>query len=140
MRAFDANGTGEDDDIASAIVYAADNGVRILNLSFGDIIPSLLQRDAIQYAVVKGVTVFAASGNDGTDGPNYPSDFDDVVSVGATSDYPHEDVLFRLNTHGEEMDVVAPGDSIWTTKNGGGYNYVSGTSASAPMPAGVAAL
>jgi hypothetical protein len=140
MRAFDANGTGEDDDIASAIVYAADNGVKILNLSFGDIIPSLLQRDAIRYAVSKGVTVFASSGNSGGDGPNYPSDFDEVVSVGATSIYPNENTLFRLNTHGEEMDVVAPGDSIWTTKNGGGYNYVSGTSASSPMAAGIAAL
>ena len=65
LRAFDFSGNGEDDDIAAAIVYAADNNVRILNLSFGDVYPSMLQRDAIRYATSKGVLVFASSGNAG---------------------------------------------------------------------------
>ncbi len=137
LRAFDANGTGEDDDIASAIVYAADNHVQILSLSFGDIIPSLLQRDAIRYAVSKGVTVFGSSGNDGTTGPNYPSDFDEVVSVGGTT----QQGLYPFTTHGAELDVVAPANDVYTTALGGGYNpSFSGTSAASPIAAGVAAL
>jgi subtilisin family serine protease len=136
LRAFDANGTGEDDDIASAIVYAADNNVRILSLSFGDIIPSLLQRDAIRYAISKGVIIFGSSGNDGSTGPNYPSDFDEVVSVGGSAPQG----LYIYTTHGEELDVVAPGQNVYTTKLGGGYDSVSGTSASSPISAGIAAL
>ncbi|MDP4198541.1 MAG: S8 family serine peptidase [Bacteroidota bacterium] len=140
LRAFTADGAGEDDDIASAIVYAADNGVRILNLSFGDVIPSLMQRDAIRYATSKGMLVFASSGNAGGDGPHYPSDFDDVVSVGGTSNYPSEDALYGFTTHGEGMDVVAPGENVLTTWPNGHYQSLAGTSMSSPIAAGVAAL
>ncbi|HWF44754.1 MAG TPA: S8 family serine peptidase, partial [Candidatus Kapabacteria bacterium] len=140
LRAFDATGVGEDDDIASAIVYAADNGVRILNLSFGDIVPSLLQRDAIRYATSKGTLVFASSGNEGGVGPHYPSDFDECVSVGGTTNYPSEDLSYAFTTHGEGMDVVAPGENVMTTLVGDSYGEVSGTSASSPIAAGIAAL
>jgi hypothetical protein len=140
LRAFDATGNAEDDDIASAIIYAADNGVRILNLSFGDIVPSLMQRDAIRYATSKGVLVFASSGNGGGDGPHYPSDFDECVSVGGTTNDPAQDDLYIFTTHGEGMDVVAPAENILTTQLGNGYAEVSGTSASSPVAAGIAAL
>ncbi len=136
LRAFNADGTGSDDDIATAIVYAADNHVQILNLSFGDIIPSLLQRDAIRYAIGKGVTVFGSSGNDGSTGPNYPSDFDEVVSVGGTAPQG----LYIYTTHGAELDMVTPGQDVYTTKLGGGYDSVSGTSASSAIASGIGAL
>ena len=136
LRAFNADGAGSDDDIASAIVYAADNHIQILSLSFGDIIPSLLQRDAIRYAISKGVTIFGSSGNDGTVGPNYPSDFDEVVSVGASP----RSGFYNFTTHGQELDVVAPGIDIFTTNLAGGYDSVSGTSAASPIAAGIAAL
>ncbi len=136
LKAFDQTGTGQDVNIATAIVYAADNGVKILNLSFGDIIPSLLQRDAIRYAIGKGVTIFGASGNDGSTGPNYPADFDEVVSVGAT---PRAGYI-NFTTHGEELDVVAPGVQLMTTTLAGGYDSVSGTSASCAVASGIAGL
>ncbi|TAE45950.1 MAG: hypothetical protein EAZ89_20955, partial [Bacteroidetes bacterium] len=63
IRAFSANGSGEDDDIARAIVYAADNGIRILNFSFGDIYPSLTMHEAIRYAYNKGVVMIGSAGN-----------------------------------------------------------------------------
>ncbi|HEX5316852.1 MAG TPA: S8 family serine peptidase, partial [Candidatus Kapabacteria bacterium] len=142
LRAFDANGIGQDDKVATAIVYAADNHIQILNLSFGDVVPSLLQRDAIRYAISKGVTVFGSSGNStySSEDPNYPSDFDEVVSVGGTTSYPSPDNLWPLTTHGEEMDVVAPSAFILTTNRFGGYDSVTGTSAASPIAAGIAAL
>ncbi len=140
LRAFTADGAGEDDDVASAIVYAADNGVRILNLSFGSSIPSLMQRDAIRYATSKGMLVFASSGNEGGDGPHYPSDFDEVVSIGGTSNYPAEDALYGFTTHGEGMDVVAPGENVLTTWPDSQYRSLTGTSMSSPVAAGLAAL
>jgi subtilisin family serine protease len=140
LRAFDATGNAEDDDIAAAIVYAADNGVRVLNLSFGDIYPSLLMRDAIRYARKQGVVIVASSGNAGGDAPHYPSDFDEVISVGATTNYPSVDLVWGQTTHGEAMDLVAPGDDILTTRSDGAYQAVSGTSASSPIVAASAAL
>lgn len=142
LRAFDASGNAEDDDIASAIIYAADNGVKILNLSFGDIVPSLLQRDAIRYATSKGTLVFASSGNRGGNNHHYPSDFDECVSVGATTvnEDGKGDFIYSFNTHGQGMDLVAPGGSIYTTNLDGKYQVISGTSFSSPTAAAVAGL
>lgn len=140
LRAFDATGNAEDDDVASAIIYAADNGVRVLNLSFGDFVPSMLQRDAIRYAVARGVTIFASSGNEGGFDRHYPSDFDEVISVGATANIPFEDILASLTTYGEGMDLVAPGADIYTTDVDGKYKSVSGTSFSTPIAAAIGAL
>ncbi len=142
LRAFDATGNAEDDDIASAIVYAADNNVRILNLSFGDIVPSLLQRDAIRYATSKGVLVFASSGNDGSTNPHYPSDFDECVSVGGTvlaTDNVSESE-WAQSTHGVGMDLIAPAVQIYTLFGANDYQAISGTSFSSPEAAAVAGL
>jgi len=140
LRAFDFSGNAEDDDIAAAIVYAADNNVKILNLSFGDFVPSLLQRDAIRYATQKGVLIFASSGNNGGDRRHYPSDFDEVVSVGSVQGPTLADNVDPFSEYSEELDLVAPGDSIVTTKRDSGYAAISGTSFSAPTAAATAAL
>jgi hypothetical protein len=142
LRAFDASGNAEDDDVASAIIYAADNNVKILNLSFGDIVPSLLQRDAIRYATSKGTLVFASSGNRGSNNHHYPSDFDECVSIGATTvnEDGKGDFIYSFNTHGQGMDLVAPGGSIYTTDLDGEYQVISGTSFSSPTAAAVAGL
>ncbi|MEI8134963.1 MAG: S8 family serine peptidase [bacterium] len=142
LRAFDATGNAEDDDIASAIVYAAENNVRILNLSFGDYIPSLLQRDAIRYAVSKGVIIFASSGNDGSTLPHYPSDFDECISVGGSvlaSDNVSESEV-STSTHGSGMDIIAPSEHIMTLSGANGYKFIQGTSFSSPAAAAVAGL
>ncbi len=142
LRAFDATGNAEDDDIASAIVYAADNNVRIVNLSFGDIVPSLLQRDAIHYATSKGVLVFASSGNDGSTNPHYPSDFDECVSVGGTvlATDNRTESQWAQSTHGVGMDLTAPAVQIYTLFGADSYQAISGTSFSSPEAAAVAGL
>ncbi len=137
IRAFDFSGNAEDDDIAAGIVYAADNRVNILNLSFGDAVPSLLQRDAIRYANSKGLLVFASSGNAGGDARHYPSDFDECISVGATDS---GDVVWPLTQFSEGMDLVAPGSDMMTLVPGGSYASLSGTSLSSPVAAATAAL
>jgi hypothetical protein len=140
IRAFDFSGNAEDDDVAAGIVYAADNHVNILNLSFGDPVPSLLQRDAISYATSKSVLVFASSGNDGGDPRHYPSDFDEVVSVGGTTNSPSEDLVWSRTQFGEGMDLLAPAENIQTTWPGGSYQVLAGTSFSSPIAAAVAGL
>ncbi len=140
LRAFDATGNAEDDDIATAIIYAANNHIRIVNLSFGDVVPSMLQRDAIRYATAQGVLVVASSGNAGGDGRHYPSDFDECMSVGMTTrDQDGKEVIAVESQHGEAMDLIAPGGGI-NVLSVGGYQVLSGTSFSAPAVAAVAGL
>ncbi|MBS1903167.1 MAG: S8 family serine peptidase [Bacteroidetes bacterium] len=141
LRALDALGNGESDDIASAIVYAADNGVKVLNLSFGDYFPSMLMHDAISYATEHGVLVVASSGNEGSDARHYPSDFSECLSVGMTTqDNSGREVLSPNSSYGEGMDLIAPGTAILTTAADGSYQSISGTSFSAPATAAVAGL
>ncbi len=137
LRAFDASGNAEDDDIAAAVVYAVDRGVKVLNLSFGDYYDSPLLRDAIAYAYQSGVTVVASSGNEGGTDPHYPSSYPEVLSVGATTP---DDILSFFTTYGSQMSMTAPGVDIYTTSLAGEYRKVSGTSFSAPYVAAAAAL
>jgi len=84
MRAFDAQGQGLEDNVASAIIYGVSMGVRVFNLSFGDYVYSNLLRDVIRYAYFKNATLICSAGNDSQDGLHYPSAFDEAISVGAS--------------------------------------------------------
>lgn len=137
LRAFDATGDGEDDDIAAAIIYAAEMGVDVLNMSFGDYYRSPLLADAVRYAADRGVLMVASSGNDGVDDPHYPSGFSEVMSVGALR---RDSLLSFFSGFGSHLSLVAPGEEILTTGLGGGYRSLSGTSFAAPHVSGVAAL
>ncbi len=150
LRAFGSSGIGEDDDIARAIIYAADNGIQVLNLSFGDIYPSRIMHEAIKYAYSRGVIMVASAGNGTGDELHYPSGFNEVISVSATTYDPSDgrEFLWPLSAYGVTVDVSSPGSQIITptlrdTSETGevtAYGTFSGTSASAPMVAGTAAL
>ena len=145
LRAFAASGVGEDDDIARAIVYAADNGVHVLNFSFGDIYPSQMMHAAIQYAYSKNVTMVGSAGNGTGDNPHYPSGFEEVISVSASMFQNNREFLWPLSSYGGTVDLCAPGSGIFTTTltdtiNRNKHNEFSGTSTSAPMVSAAAAL
>lgn len=137
LRAFDANGDGEDDDIATALIYAADNGVDIVSMSFGDYYRSPLLADAVRYAHEKGVLLVASSGNSGVPDPHYPSGFEQVMSVGAIQE---NGLISLFSGFGSQLSLVAPGEGIFTTARFNGYIAANGTSFSAPHVAAVAGL
>lgn len=144
---------GDEADVASAIVWAVDHGAHVINLSFG--IPgesrvSTIMRQAINYALERGVTVVAAAGNDGN---NYevvsPASHPGVIAVGAVTQQglPAPFSNSGNRSGGNSLDVVAPGTAIYTTSTqlSGTAAFhrtapFNGTSFAAPQVSGVVAL
>jgi subtilisin family serine protease len=137
VRAFTANGFGEEDDVASAILYAVANGARVINMSWGDVFVSRLIDDVIRFAEGKNVVMIASSGNSATDQIHYPSAFAGTISVGATDE---NDDLAGFSNYGPTLDLVAPGVNIYSTTLDNSFSTFNGTSFSAPFVSGAAAL
>ncbi len=148
LRAFGADGQGEDDDIVAAIVYAALEGIDVLNLSFGDTYYSPLMEEAIAFAVSRGTVVVASGGNLGGDDPHYPSDYSQVIGV-AWLTRDGQSIAGR-GAFGVGIDLGAPGSAVYTTTlpppgaDPSDADYLfgrrSGSSLAAPQVAGAAAL
>ena len=126
-----------DSDIATGIVLAVDHGARVINMSLGGAGFSPLLQAAVQYATERNVVVVAAAGNTGTDVPQYPAAFPEVLAVGATDPAGK---LVDFSSFGDWLDLAAPGFDIVSTFPGASYVNGAGTSFSAPMVAGVAAM
>ncbi len=137
LRAGNSQGLLEEDDVASAIVYAVLNGARVLNMSFGDAVTSPMLRDVIRFAHRRGAVLVASAGNAATDELYFPAGFAETISVGASTS---SDELAPFSSHGAMLDMVAPGVEAWTTIPGNSYAPFSGTSAAAPFVSALAAL
>lgn len=147
------NGDERDKDVANAIIYAADNGAHIINMSFGkSYSPEKEVVDkAVKYAEKKGVLLIHASGNDGQDldkereFPNrYYADGKESknwMEVGASSYGANEDFIGDFSNYGKAtVDVFAPGLYMYSTVPNNRYEELQGTSMAAPVVSGVAAL
>ncbi|HEX9044701.1 MAG TPA: S8 family serine peptidase, partial [Candidatus Limnocylindrales bacterium] len=131
------DGTGQDSDIISGVVWAADHGANVILMAFSNTGYSPALQSAIDYAWSKGVVLVAATGNDSSTSPSYPAGDRGVIGVSATDS---SDALASFSNSGADTFLGAPGVSISTTAAGGGYTSVSGTSASAAIVAGAAGL
>ncbi len=137
VKVIDANGIGATTDIVEGLLYAADHGAQVVNMSFGGYTYSGMLNDAIQYAHNKNVVIVAAAGNEDTDTPAYPAAFPHVLAVTATGP---DDQKWPEANFGNHVALAAPGVGILTTTSNGGYGYGTGTSHAAAMVSGVAAL
>ncbi len=137
LRAGTATGYLEEDDVARAVLYAVENGARIINMSFGDTALSRFLRDIIKYAHGQGVVIVSSAGNSATDEIHFPSGLVETIAVGASTE---TDGLAGFSSFGNTIDLVAPGTNIISTAVGGKYNAVNGTSFSAPIVSAVSAL
>lgn len=136
VKVLDQYGDGWYSDLARGIVYAVDNGARIINLSVGGEAPSETLQQAVDYAHAHGVLVVAASGNDG-EAVLYPAACEHVLAVAATD---QDDGRADFSNHGPRVDAAAPGVGIYSTWYRGNYFTKSGTSMAAPHVSGLAAL
>lgn len=142
VRAVDANGEATAAQVAAGFAYAADRGARIAVASFGG--PAFSQQISDAIADAPNMLVVTAAGNDGENvdatGRNFPCalPLPNIICVAATD---QRDELASFSNYGTtSVDLAAPGVSILSSVRGGGFRYLDGTSFSAPMVAGAAAL
>ncbi|MFI5935647.1 S8 family serine peptidase [Actinoplanes sp. NPDC051494] len=143
VKVLNADGKGYDSDIAKGVVWATNNGAKIINMSLGMDAYSKLLDDAVAYANAKGVLVVAAAGNAGTTVKQYPAAYRGVVAVGATARNSDSRVSFSsYNKAGDNwVDIAAPGEVLAQQANDPKYTLIHrGTSFASPMVAGAAGL
>ena len=134
IRISDTSGYATYTTIVKGITYAADNGARVANISYSCSTSSAVA-DAARYMQSKGGVVTVSAGNASTFDNTGDNPY--VLTVSATDS---SDTITSWSNTGNLIDVSAPGLGILTTTRGGGYGSVSGTSFSAPIVAGIAAL
>jgi len=137
LRIADPTGWATYSAMASAMTYAADHGAKVVNLSYAGTGYSSTLQSAANYAWSKGLIIVASAGNYSTSVLYYPAALNNVLAISATAS---SDAIASFSNYGTWVDLAAPGVSILTTTNGGGYGSWSGTSFSAPITAGLAAL
>ncbi|MCU1426085.1 MAG: hypothetical protein JWL83_85, partial [Actinomycetia bacterium] len=136
VRVLGADGTGNDSDIIQGLVWAADHGADVALMAFSNPGRSSALQAAVDYAWSKGVIVVAAAGNDGTATASYPAGLTKVVGVGATDQH---DAIADFSNQSDSVFIAAPGVGI-DASGVAGVTAESGTSASAAIVAGAAAL
>lgn len=120
--------------IAQGVTWAADNGARVANVSYG-VSGSASVQSAANYMRSKGGVVVAAAGNSGVE--EAIAAHDSMLSISATG---NTDTRASWSSFGNYVDLAAPGVSIYAPTRGGGYANVSGTSFASPITAGTVAL
>lgn len=120
------------------VQYAADNGAKVINCSWGSTYRSQIYQDIITHVTLdQGCLVVAAAGNENVSTPLYPASYDYVLSAASTD---QNDKRSSFSNYGSTVDITAPGTAIFTAQYDNGYGSTSGTSFSSPITAGAAAL
>ena len=149
-KVLNDSGSGAYDWISSGIIWAADNGAKVINMSLGGTVGSTTLKNAVDYAWNKGVVIVAAAGNDGVSTASYPAYYSNCIAVAASDS---NDAKASFSNYGSWVDVAAPGVGIYSTLPNhsnfistnylsGFLNYgsLSGTSMATPFVAGLAGL
>ncbi len=153
VRVVPPSGDERDKDVANAILYAVNNGAKIINMSFGKAFsPNKDAVDkAVKYAESRGVLLIHAAGNDGDDNDtdeNFPNKFykdgseaKNWIEIGASAWGADDDFVASFSNYGKKsVDLFAPGVKIYSTAPGNEYKDADGTSMASPATAGVAAI
>jgi type VII secretion-associated serine protease mycosin len=138
VRVLGPTDSGNMSDVVEGIIWAADHGADVINLSLGSSTRSTTEERAIRYAVKKGAVVVASAGNEAQKGnaPIYPAASPGAVAVAATA---ASGTRASFSNYGSYVDIAAPGSAVYSTVPSG-YASWSGTSMAAPYVSAAAAL
>ena len=137
VKVVNDDGICDSPAVAKGIVWATNNGAKVINLSLTFTEPDKALEDAVDYAWSKGAIIVAAAGNDGGSLPTYPACYANCLAVTATNS---DDLLVQLAKYGDWVDIATPGANIFSTLPGNDYGYKSGTSMATAFAAGVAGM
>lgn len=130
-------GGGSVSNAIAAIDWAIANKMDIISMSFSTPTYSQAFKDVCDKAYAAGILLVASAGNTGTLQTRYPSGFSSVIAVGATDS---TNTIASYSTFGPQVEIAAPGSSIYSTYLNNGYAYMSGTSMATPFVAGALAI
>lgn len=156
------DGGGSNSDVAAGLVWAVNNGAKVVNLSLGGPSDTVAMVNALVHARNNDVVVVASAGNCGQGGPecsnvvnlpNYPAAYDvvahgvEAIAVAATINSAPPERACYSNSN-DYVDITAPGGAacgqpggtVLSTGNTGGYKFMAGTSMAAPHVSAAAAL
>ena len=136
LKVLNKSGMGYTSDVIAAIQWAVSNGMDIATMSLGSNSASLAEQQACDTAAAAGLILVAAAGNDGKD-VDYPGAYSSVIAVAATDS---SNQVASWSSPGPEVDIAAPGVSIYSCYKNGGYATLSGTSMATPHVTGTLAL
>lgn len=136
IKVLDRNGSGFLSDVIEGIQWAVANGMQVINMSLGTSADIQSFHDAVIAAKNAGLVTVAAAGNSGG-AVIFPAAYPEAIAVSATDE---NNVIASWSSRGPEVDLSAPGVSIYSTYKGTGYATLSGTSMAAPHVTGSAAL
>ncbi|NCN42319.1 S8 family serine peptidase [bacterium] len=136
VKVLDRRGSGYLSDVIEGLDWAIAHGMQVVNMSLGTSADVLSFREAVQRVNSAGIVQVAAAGNSGGS-VIYPAAYPEVIAVSATD---NTDTIASWSSRGPEVDLAAPGVSIYSTYKGQTYKTLSGTSMAAPHVAGAAAL
>ena len=122
--------------LVDGIIWAADHGANIINISI-ELRESTSELEyAVDYAWQNGAVIVAAAGNDGSENPVYPAYYEKCIGVAAIKE---DGMLVPLSNYGRWVDVAAPGFNIYSTMPNNKYDYKYGTSFASAYISGMAA-
>jgi subtilisin family serine protease len=136
VKVLDKNGSGQYSWIVDGIEWAIKNNIKVINMSLGGRTGTDALAQVMKKAKEAGIAVVCAAGND-SGAVNFPAKYPEAIAVSASDS---SDKLASFSSKGPEIVVIAPGVSVYSTKKGGGYTSMSGTSMASPHVAGLAAL
>ncbi len=130
-----ADGRAVHTDTAKCVKWGADQGIKVVNLSFSGVVDSLAVQEAAGYLHEKGGVLIVAAGNAGArrDFPDDPN----MLVVGGTNALDWKPPAYNT---GRYVDLSAPASALYTTDLGGKHVTTQGTSLSAAIVSGAAAL
>lgn len=142
VKVLNNAGMGSTTSVIKGIQWAVDNGMNVVNMSFGSSTFSQAEKDACDNAYNNNVLLVAAAGNSGNesgtgDNVGYPAKYSSVIAVAATDE---DDRRAYFSSTGDQVELSAPGVKILSTYKSNSYATASGTSMASPHVAGVAAL